>query len=168
METNEMKPRLLFVIFVLLFVACSWASERAAEPQRSSPEGADSGWIEMPGDVLRDKIRGGLLGQMLGNLNGIPHEMRYINEPGNVTEYTPALPEGARTDDDTDLEWVYIYIMQKENRVFLSPQRIAELWKRRINKGIWCSNRFARHLMNLGFAPPLTSRFALNPWADWS
>jgi hypothetical protein len=163
-----MKPRLLLIIFVLLFVACSWASERPAELPHSSPEGADSGRIEMPDDVLRDKIRGGLLGQMLGNLNGIPHEMRYINEPGNVTKYTPALPEGARTDDDTDLEWVYIYIMQKENSVLLSPQRITELWKRRINKGIWCANRFARHLMNLGFEPPLTSRFALNPWADFN
>ena len=67
----------------------------------------------MPADVLRDKIRGGLLGQMLGNLNGIPHEMDYIEEPGNVKEYTPALPEGARTDDDTDFEWVYIFLDER-------------------------------------------------------
>ncbi len=155
-------------ILIFLGFASSQAMQAGAAAGQSRPDESDKPWIEMPGDVLRDKIRGGLLGQMLGNLNGIPHEMRYINEPGNVTEYTPALPEGARTDDDTDLEWVYIYIMQKENCVFLSPQRITELWKRRINKGIWCSNRFARHLMNLGFEPPLTSRFALNPWADFN
>ena len=65
--------------------------------------------VELSGDDLRDKIRGGLLGQMLGNLNGLPHEMQYIDEPGNVMEYIPALPEGARTDDDTDIEWLYIY-----------------------------------------------------------
>jgi|TARA_B100000809_G_scaffold117320_1_gene115639 ADP-ribosylglycohydrolase len=124
--------------------------------------------IEMPADILRDKIRGGLLGQMLGNLNGIPHEMDYIEEPGNVTEYIPALPEGARTDDDTDFEWVYIYVMQQENEIFLSPQRLTQLWKERINRGIWCSNRYARHLMNLGFQPPQTSMFALNPWADFN
>lgn len=29
--------------------------------------------------VVRDKIRGGLLGRILVNLNGIPHEMSYIN-----------------------------------------------------------------------------------------
>ena len=31
--------------------------------------------------------------------------MKYIDEPGNVQEYTPALPDGAWTDDDTDIEW---------------------------------------------------------------
>jgi len=128
----------------------------------------DPSRIDLSAEVLRDKIRGGLLGQMLGNLNGIPHEMRYIDEPGNVTEYTPALPQGARTDDDTDLEWVYIYVMQNENEIYLSPKRLTQLWQERINKGIWCSNRFARHLMNLGLEPPLTSRFALNPWADFN
>ena len=69
--------------------------------------------IEMPAEVLRDKIRGGLLGQILGNLNGLPHEMKYIDQPGNVKEYIPALLDGARTDDDTDFEWVYLYVMQE-------------------------------------------------------
>jgi hypothetical protein len=131
-------------------------------------ESGDAGWVHLPAEVLRDKIRGGLLGQMLGNLNGLPHEMKCIGEPGNVTEYTPALPEGAWTDDDTDLEWVYICVMEQENEIFLSSNRLTRLWKERINKGIWCANRFARHLMDLGFEPPLTSRFALNPWADFN
>ncbi|WP_296621671.1 hypothetical protein [Marivirga sp.] len=55
-------------------------------------------------DIIKDKIRGGLLGQILGNLNGLPHEWKYIDEPGNVENYTPSLPEGAVTDDDTDFE----------------------------------------------------------------
>jgi ADP-ribosylglycohydrolase len=119
-------------------------------------------------EQLRDKIRGGLLGQMLGNLNGIPHEMDYINEPGDVTEYIPSLPQGAETDDDTDFEWVYIKIMQDENTIFLSPNRLTELWQERINRGIWCSNRYSRHLMDLGIQPPMTSNFALNPWAEFN
>lgn len=124
--------------------------------------------VDLSADELRDKIRGGLLGQILGNLNGLKHEMKYINEPGSVTEYTPALPEGARTDDDTDLEWVYIYVMQNEDSIFLSPERITQLWKARINRGIWCSNRFARGLMDLGFKPPLTGCIVLNPWAEFN
>ena len=124
--------------------------------------------IEMPAEVLRDKIRGGLLGQILGNLNGLPHEMKYIDQPGNVKEYIPALLDGARTDDDTDFEWVYLYVMQEENEIFLSSDRLTQLWKNRINRGIWCSNRYSRHLMNLGFQPPQTSMFALNPWADFN
>ena len=124
--------------------------------------------ITMSAEILRDKIRGGLLGQLLGNLNGIRHEMKYINEPGNVEEYVPALPEGARTDDDTDLEWVYIVAMQRHNTIMLPPLMIVQLWKERINKRIWCSNQYARQLMDIGVEPPLTGSIVLNPWADFN
>jgi hypothetical protein len=124
--------------------------------------------IEMSAEVLRDKIRGGLLGQLLGNLNGLEHEMQYINEPGNVEEYTPALPEGARTDDDTDLEWVYIVAMQHYNTIMLPPHLIVKLWRERINKRIWCSNQYARQLMDIGFEPPLTGSIVFNPWANFN
>ncbi|UCC21906.1 MAG: ADP-ribosylglycohydrolase family protein [Planctomycetota bacterium] len=131
-------------------------------------KGENSGFVEIPAETLIDKIRGGLLGQMLGNLNGLEHEMKYINTPGNVEVYIPSLPQGAWTDDDTDLEWVYIYIMQHEDEIFLSPQRITKLWKSRVNKRIWCSNLYARQLMDIGIEPPLTGTFALNPWADFN
>jgi len=124
--------------------------------------------INMSAEILRDKIRGGLLGQLLGNLNGLEHEMKYINEPGNVEEYTPALPDGARTDDDTDLEWVYIVAMQRHNTIMLPPHLIVKLWKERINKRIWCSNQYARQLMDIGFEPPLTGGIVFNPWADFN
>lgn len=124
--------------------------------------------VTLSAEQLRDKIRGGLLGQLLGNLNGLPHEMKYIDEPGHVTDYTPALPEGARTDDDTDFEWVYIKVMQDENCLLLASQRIRQLWIERINTRIWCSNQYARQLMDLGIDPPLTGTSALNPWADFN
>ena len=141
-----------------------WCAGLAAAQQ---PD-ASSSTVELPEEVLRDKIRGGLLGQMLGNLNGIEHEMQYINEPGNVTEYEPALPEGAWTDDDTDFEWVYIDAMQRHGSVFVPRSEIAHLWRTRINEGIWCSNQYARVLMDLGLEPPLTGAIALNPWADFN
>ncbi|MHC4642595.1 MAG: hypothetical protein ACYS32_13195 [Planctomycetota bacterium] len=124
--------------------------------------------MEFSAEVLRDKIRGGLLGQLLGNLNGIQHEMKYINEPGNVEKYVPTLPEGARTDDDTDLEWVYIVAMQRHNTIMLPSNLIVQLWKERINKRIWCSNQYARQLMDIGIQPPLTGSIVLNPWADFN
>jgi len=124
--------------------------------------------VDISAEQLRDKIRGGLLGQILGNLNGLPHEMKYIGEPGDVTRYTPSLPDGARTDDDTDFEWVYIKVMQDENCLCLPPARIAQLWKERINTRIWCSNLYARQLMDLGIEPPRTGMTTLNPWADFN
>lgn len=125
-------------------------------------------FIEMPASNVIDKIRGGLLGQILGNLNGLAHEFKYEKTPGNVMNYIPSLPEGAVTDDDTDFEWVYIYEMQKNKNSLLSYKDIKQLWSERINNRIWCSNRYARYLMDIGIEPPMTGNVVLNPWADFN
>jgi len=130
--------------------------------------GASFQSVQLSADTLADKIRGGLLGQLLGNLNGLKHEMKYINKPGNVEHYTPGLPDGARTDDDTDIEWVYIVAMQRTGTIFIPPQGISRLWKSHINHHIWCSNKYARQLMDIGIDPPLTGCIALNPWAEFN
>ena len=31
--------------------------------------------VEIPSEILEDKIRGGFLGQIIGDLNGLEHEM---------------------------------------------------------------------------------------------
>jgi hypothetical protein len=130
--------------------------------------GRDGGTVDIPADVLDDKVRGGLLGQMLGDLNGLKHEMKYIAEPGDVREYTPALPDGAWTDDDTDIEWPYILEIQRTNNLLLSPRTITGIWKRHINRRIWCSHLYLRQLMDLGIEPPLTGRAEINPWAGFN
>lgn len=124
--------------------------------------------VEIRAEVLHDKIRGGLLGQLLGNLNGLPHEMKYIAEPGNVTEYVPALPGGAWTDDDTDIEWVHIVAMQRHGVTLLPPEDISALWKKHINDRIWCANLYTRQLMDIGMHPPLTGMVQFNPWSDFN
>ncbi len=151
------------ICFFLTFIFCA----HSLSAQQDS--GAEKNNVFMISEEnLRDKIRGGLLGQILGNLNGIPHEMQYIQDPGEVTNYVPALPDGARTDDDTDFEWVYILEMQRRNTLYLSPEEIAGLWKERINRRIWCSNQYARQLMDIDLVPPLTGNLLLNPWAEFN
>ncbi len=105
--------------------------------------------VQIQVETVNDKIRGGLLGQILGNLNGIPREMKHTEEPGSAETYTPSLPNGAWTDDDTDFEWAYICEMQKHRNVFLSSEEITRLWIERINNRIWCSNRYARYVLVL-------------------
>ena len=129
---------------------------------------AETKTIEVPVSTITDKIRGGLLGQILGNLNGLEHEFKYEKTPGNVIKYIPSLPKGAVTDDDTDFEWAYICEMQKKRNPFLSYEDINKLWLERINKRIWCSNRYARHLMDIGIQAPLTGNVLFNPWADFN
>ena len=48
--------------------------------------------------------------------------------PGSysLTPIVPGLPEGARTDDDTDIEWVYIAEMQKSGKLYVPEERIVE------------------------------------------
>ncbi|TCD28378.1 hypothetical protein EZ456_06770 [Pedobacter psychrodurus] len=123
--------------------------------------------ISIAAEIMVDKIRGGLLGQIIGNINGMPHEFKYFEVPGAIESYRPALPDGGITDDDTDFEWVYIYQMQKSRNAFIPYKDINALWTSRINRNIWCANRFARHLMDLGFQPPLTGNITLNPWAEF-
>lgn len=122
----------------------------------------------IPAGTLRDKIHGGFLGQVLGDLNGLQHEMKYISEPGSVSAYTPALPKGAWTDDDTDFEWVYVVAMESHGAIPLPYPRLGELWKAHINRRFWCANEYARQLMDLGIDPPLTGKPALNPWSDFN
>jgi hypothetical protein len=125
-------------------------------------------FTEIPADVLEDKILGGFLGQVIGDLNGLKHEMKYILEPGNVEQYTPSLPDGAWTDDDTDVEWPYIMEIQRTHSLLIPPQRISEIWKEHINRRIWCSHLYLRQLMDLGIDPPLTGKIEINPWADFN
>src|SRR6185312_535188 len=121
--------KLLPALCTLLATSLPAARGLAQQPPR---------YIEIPADVLEDKIRGGMLAQVIGNLNGLPHEFKYINQPGQVEHYTPSLPDGARTDDDTDLEWVYLREIARTRQTLLPPDRIVALWQSHINRRIWC------------------------------
>jgi hypothetical protein len=148
------------VLFLALLCGCA-----APAVEQPTPAPARGRLVPLADDVLLDKIRGGLVGQMYGNLNGLPHEMKYIEEPGEVERYTPSLPEGAVSDDDTDIEWVHIYYMDKTGETLLPYPQVVEIWKRHINRRMWTANDYARRLMDLGVVPPLTGRIALSPVA---
>jgi hypothetical protein len=129
---------------------------------------ADPGVDVFDAEEIDDKIRGGMLAQVLGNLNGLPHEFKYIDDPGNVLAYTPSLPKGAFTDDDTDIEWVYVTEISRSGVIELPPEQISTLWKRHINRRIFCANLYARQLMDLGIEPPWTGNVGLNPWSEFN
>jgi len=80
-----------------------------------------------------------MLGQILGNLNGLPHEMKYIAEPGQVESYVPSLPEGARTDDDTDIEWLYVIELQRSERTLVPPSGSWNCGSKHVNGHVWCA-----------------------------
>lgn len=162
---HSMKTYLILFFTVLTFSSCKENNDSTSQviQDNSSKE-----FLEIPCDIILDKVRGGVLGQIIGNLNGLPHEFKYDVEPGNVTDYVPSLPDGAFTDDDTDIEWVYINHMQSANELFLDSEQLADIWKTSFNQRIWCSNGYVRRLLDIGIHPPYTGSIALNPWAEFN
>jgi ADP-ribosylglycohydrolase len=116
---------------------------------------------------LRDRIRGGWAGQMIGNVQGLPFEFKYKDEPGPLPEFVPNLPR-CRSDDDTDIEWVHLHAMDRTGALEVPYPDLAREWVRSMNRGIWVSNKQARALMDEGIIPPWTSHSALNPHASYN
>ncbi len=153
---------LLLILTTGLFLICNSCRNT------SSDNSAGKRIVTIPAEVVLDKIRGGMLGMMIGNMDGWPYEFKFYDTHGDVQTYVPSLTKGAETDDDTDFEWVYIYNMQKTRNAFVPYTDISGYWTKSINRGIWCSNRYARYLMDLGIEPPLTGNVILNPWAEFN
>jgi hypothetical protein len=151
--------RTLWLCWFLLLASCQKDPNTGVE----TTDQVSDQLLEMPCEVVLDKVRGGVLGQIIGNINGIPHEFKYDREPGNVIDYVPGLPDGAFTDDDTDIEWVYLNHMQNNNQLFLDSDQLAGIWKESFNQRIWCSNGYVRRLLDIGISPEYTGSIALNP-----
>ena len=113
---------------------------------------------------LRDKIAGAWIGQMIGNIYGLPFEGKLIDEPapesGFPFGYTKNLEklkqyDGAFSDDDTDVEYMYLLLMEKYG-VEPTYANMKESWMYHIRDRVWLANRGALGLMHYGFTPPFT------------
>lgn len=119
---------------------------------------------------LRDKIAGAWIGQMIGNIYGLPHENKYVNAPGPEKwpyGYTKNLDKlknynGAFSDDDTDLEYMYLLQMEKYGSE-PSYEQLREAWLYHIRDRVWLANRGALGLMKFGYTPPFTGDININP-----
>ncbi len=119
---------------------------------------------------LKDKIAGAWIGQMIGNIYGLPHENKYVNAPGEEKwpyGYTKNLDKlkkysGAFSDDDTDLEYMYLLQMEK-----FGPEptyeQLREAWLFHIRDRVWLANRGALGLMKFGYTPPFSGSKNINP-----
>jgi hypothetical protein len=119
---------------------------------------------------LRDKLAAEWIGQMIGNMYGLPHENKYIAEPGQEKwpyGYSKSLDklkkyEGAFSDDDTDVEYMYLLQLEKFGSE-PSYTQLREAWMYHIRDRVWLANRAALGLMHFGYTPPFTGSKELNP-----
>jgi len=119
---------------------------------------------------LRDKIAAEWIGQMIGNMYGLPHENKYVATPGPENwpyGYSKSLDKlqkhkGAFSDDDTDVEYMYQLQMDKYGPE-PSYGQLREAWMYHIRDRVWLANRAALGLMHFGYTPPFTGSKELNP-----
>ena len=119
---------------------------------------------------LEDKIYASWLGQIIGNIYGLPHECVYIEEPGPESfpygygRNLRRLEElnGGYSDDDTDFEYIYMLQMEKYG-IEPSYSQLTEVWKYHVRDNVWLANRAALGLMHSGITPPATGMKEYNP-----
>lgn len=123
---------------------------------------------EISYDTLHSKIAGAWLGQLVGNIYGLEYENKFIEEPGeapfvfNKAMKKMAAVDGAFSDDDTDVEYLYLLMMEKYG-VRPTYEQIREGWMYHIRDRVWLANRAALGLMHYGFTPPFSGDKRYNP-----
>ena len=157
-KSARLKRYFLAVLWVpVILAACTGSSEGPEFKKISVTE-------------YRDKVYGSWLAQCIGNIYGLPHENRHIDEPGPETfpyGYRRSLEALKRTngvfsDDDTDIEYMYLLAMEKHGPEPTLAQ-LAAMWKYHVRNRVWLANRAAVAAINYGFTPPLTGAKDLNP-----
>ena len=137
-----------------------------------------------------DQLQGFWLGQCIANWTGLITEMDKIEHPfytdadwkgpdqpniwgnyvpssNNIIDYY-FIDKGDvwSADDDTDIEYMYQYLLDYHNVSILSPDQIREGWLNHIYSNesapnnenfLWVSNESAYYLMKEGLVPPFTS-----------
>ncbi len=120
---------------------------------------------------LRDKIAGAWIGEMIGNIYGLPFENKNVLVPGSDEKwplgYTKNLDKlaktgGAFSDDDTDFEYIYLMQMEKWGCEPTYAQ-LRDAWMYHVRDKVWLANRAALGLMHHGFTPPFTGMKENNP-----
>lgn len=118
----------------------------------------------------QDKVYASWLAQCIGNIYGLPHENDYIDEPGPATfpygygRNIDRLKEigGAFSDDDTDIEYMYLLAMEKYG-IEPTYAQLTESWKYHVRERVWLANRAALAFMHYGYIPPVTGIQTINP-----
>jgi len=155
--------RLLFL--PLLFIL---SSEYYAYTAGEEEEPKD--WKYLSVEDYRKAVYASWIGQIVGNTYGLCYEFKYIGEPGpddfpygySWTLDTLKKYNGAFSDDDTDIEYMYLTQMEKYG-IEPTYAQLTEAWKTHVKTKVWCANRAALTLMLAGHYPPVTGSKTHNP-----
>ncbi|MEM7625046.1 MAG: ADP-ribosylglycohydrolase family protein [Planctomycetota bacterium] len=129
-----------------------------------------------------DRMVGFWLAQSIANWTGLQTENRRATAPfytdGNWADPAPDDDPPFDTlradfvfnspvwkaDDDTDIEYVYLHLLDQHATHRLSPEQIRAGWRSHINRFIWVSNQEARNRMGQGVSPRVSGMQQANPF----
>lgn len=159
----------LCLVFATVGIALGGAPTLAASPPGAAAE-ALSPNPRIAVGRYQEKVYGSWLGQITGNIYGLSYEFSFIDEPG-----PDAFPygfgaslerieevDGAFSDDDTDIEYMYLRQMERHG-IEPTYRQLADAWKHHVRDRVWVANRSALALMHAGYSPPLTGQRDFNP-----
>ena len=114
-------------------------------------------------DDVNDKMRGMWLGQLIGNMAGRDTEGDFDVSYPNPDPCVPwVINEIWDGDDDTDIEYIAIHILETEG-FDCNSSEIADQWRSHsTSSGLYISNLQAWYLMGDGFVPPETGNRTYN------
>jgi len=121
-------------------------------------------------DEYRERVYASWLGQIVGNIYGLSYEFQFIDEPGpdtfpygfGVSLERVREVNGAFSDDDTDIEYMYLLQMEQHG-IEPTYRQLTAAWKHHVLDRVWVANRSALALMHAGYSPPVTGSRDYNP-----
>ncbi|MEE9573838.1 MAG: ADP-ribosylglycohydrolase family protein [Candidatus Neomarinimicrobiota bacterium] len=151
-----MLNKFIFLITFIVLAICGCSKERT---------------IQISVEEYQEKVYASWLGQIIGNIYGLPHENAYIDKPGSET-FPYGYPDymlqymkevnGAFSDDDTDFEYIYLMAMEEKGPEPTYAD-LTEKWLYHVRERVWLANRAALAFMHYGYTPPATGYKVINP-----
>lgn len=117
-------------------------------------------------EVLKDKMKGGWLGELWGNFTGLPTEFKFTVTPNPEEKVDWILGDTYVTDDDTSMEYTFLHMMEVYGANTITYQDMPKEWLYHFQDYIWEGNYYARELMKQGYIPPETGKIGINKAAE--
>jgi ADP-ribosylglycohydrolase len=163
------KSKLIQVIMISMF--CPNAALTASiEENPATAIGSKPGVVHLSKAEYAERVYASWLGQIVGNIYGLSYEFQFIDEPGpdefpygfGASLERVRKVNGAFSDDDTDVEYMYLLQMEKHG-IEPTYENLANAWKYHVRDKVWVANRSALTLMHAGYSPPVTGNRNYNP-----
>lgn len=172
------KRRYTLLLLLLIFLSSACSGRLGDETNTKDGLGSESSAPDSSDRLeYSQRLRAMWLGSAIANWTGLITEGVRTEPPFYTDEDWGTLQQGTwkddavidfvfqdpwLADDDTDIEYVYLHLMDQHDTSRLSSEQIAAGWQEHINHHIWVSNQTARGLMRLNAVPPVTSMLPLN------